>query len=144
MNTATLPSPSITEDVAASLAAIRSMSEWLTKDRDQLGRIFGNRAIIDRSIEVHSTTSHADWSEVYLNTAHATAKLLLKARDIVVIRDGDMRLPFWLDDYRSWEGGAFTEERDHCAFQDEFRPGAEDTEALCDALVAAGAREIES
>jgi len=94
-----------------------------------------------------------DNSELWHNTAHATAKLLLKARDIAVIRDG-VRLPYWRNDLDAWIGetdcggnlssdlAEFCSQTDHCDL--EFSPGAEDTEALCDALVAAGSREIEA
>lgn len=138
----------IAEDQAASLIAIKSMAQWLRIDRAQLARVFADRANIDRSIAEHDGTSSAGWCELYLNTAHEAAKLLLAARDLVIIQGQ----AYWREALMDFQ--CFDDKHSRPNIQDfiaetmpascEFQPGAPETEALCAALIANGSKAIDA
>lgn len=141
----------IAEDQAASLLAIKSMAQWLATDPAQLARVFADRANIDRSIAEHAGTSSAGWNELYLNTAHEAAKLLLAARDLAVITDGGVSQAFWTEELRAFESEFERRRPDLREFilvtmpaSCEFQPGAPETEALCAALIANGSKSIDA
>lgn len=149
MNTTESPArATATEDTAASLAAIAAMAKWLADDPVQLDRVWADKDNVDKSLAVHAGTGN--WSEVYLSTAHEAAKLLLAARDIVIITDGGVSQAYWqgdLDEYihygpRSNLHTDFIAETTPASC--EFQPGSADTEALCTALIAAGSRQIDA
>lgn len=154
MNATILSKLAFSEDLAASLAAIKEMADN-AKDPGYLA-IYTNRAVIDLNIAT-APESSAAWSELYLNTAHESAKLLLKARELVVITDGGMSQAYWQSDLEEWalDRNSYDRRRryaeDYLGFiaetmpaSCEFSPGSPDTEALCAALIKSGARQIDA
>ncbi len=112
------------------------------------GYIAGQAAIYEKA-----SPETREQSEYWHFTAHETAKLLIAARDIVIIRG----MPYWEQDVMDAEGLTAYDYRlrvrrpvnwddfiaETMTAAGEFNVG-EEMDTLCDALIAAGAREIES
>lgn len=125
-------------DLFCSLDAIRLASEMLVHDPALL-------VLADRDFIADITRSREEnqRSEMYHNTLRETGRLILKAKDLVIV-DG---MPYWRGEWidaLSWRISPSNFIAYYAPATSEFEPGAEDTAALCKALVAAGAKEAEA